>query len=237
MEKVIIIVNAEVTTAGTITLASPATNTMVTALKRAISANSPTTLVEVMAAASAWSKAFTLRESHEHPIYCPLTIDLPYQLPFPGQKIYQACKNIQGQRHWVEETLGYKTSMADTWLGDLWLPIILTPSKTLYGEVIGEGVVPNSYYQPINLPQKVYKSLHFLGDQLLKSLEAVPSVYLLQFRLLETEIVFDRLWPFPAAPAIASLGHPQGDLFAHYWNCISQQPRLNQVRSRKSVEA
>lgn len=37
-------------------------------------------------------------------------------------------------------------------------------------------------------------------------------------------ICFDRLWPFPIAPAIASVGVQQPDLFACHWRCVTGQP-------------
>ncbi len=226
MHKVIVIVNAEVNTQGAISLGSPATKTMVTALQRAISEDFEPTEVEVISAASLWSNTFTLSESNPNLIYCPLTIEMPPQWSFTGQKVFQACKDIQGRRQWVEQTLGYKTSIRDSWLGDLWLPVIVTGKETLFSPVIGEGAIPNSYEQPVELSRKVEKSLHRLAQKLLSSLKAPPSVYLVQFRLLANEIVFDRLWPFPAAPAIASLRYQQPDLFTCYWYCLTQQPIL-----------
>lgn len=112
--------------------------------------------------------------------------------------------------------------MSDSFLGDLWLPIVLTKKGPIYGEVIGEGEIPNSYEQPIDFSNhgsdgyddQIRQSLYYLGYQLLESINAIPSVYLLQFRMLEQEIFFDRLWPFPATPAIASVESQQPDLFA-----------------------
>jgi hypothetical protein len=62
-----------------------------------------------------------------------------------------------------------------------------------------------------------------LAKQLLSSISATPSVYLLQFRLLEEEIIFDRLWPFPAAPALTSLNVQQPNLYTCYWKCLTNQ--------------
>lgn len=227
MRKALIIVNAEVKAEGSIYLASPATEKMVMALEEAIAADSPTTQVEVMAAATLWSKTVKLPRPDETLIYCPLTIDIPAWLSFPGQKVYQDCKDIKGRRQWVEKNLGYQTSIGDSWLGDLWLPIAVTPTEFVYGAVIGEGIVPNSYEQPINLNKRVRRSLYDLAQSLLKSLEAPPSVYLLQFRLEGQTIVFDRLWPFPAAPTIASLRSQQPNLFSCYWQCLTHQSIAN----------
>lgn len=224
MHKVIIIVNAEVNAQGAISLGSPATRTMVTALRRAISADSDSTEVDVISAASLWSDSFTCSNSDPNLIYCPLTIEISPKFSFPAQKLYQTCKDIPKLRQLVEQNLGYKTSIRNSWLGDLWLPIIVTGQQMLYGSVIGEGAIPNSYEQPVELNSKVEKALHSLAQELLTSLDAPPSVYLVQFRLLGNEIVFDRLWPFPAAPAIASLRYQKPDLFTCHWYCLTQKP-------------
>lgn len=207
------------------------TEKMVAALKRAIAANSPTATVEVMAAAALWSQASQIQLQNSDPIYCPLTIQLPDWFKFPAWEIYKACQDIEGRRQWVELNLAYKTSIKDSWSGDLWLPVVLTAKKTLYGEVIGEGAIPNSYEQPVDLADELRKSLYHLAARLLESLSALPAVYLLQFRLIGKEIVFDRLWPFPAAPAIASIGSQQPDLFACHWQCLLGKP----IRSLRSI--
>ncbi|BBA79894.1 hypothetical protein RGRSB_1467 [cyanobacterium endosymbiont of Rhopalodia gibberula] len=224
MHKVIVIVNAEVNAQGAISLGSPATRTMVTALQRAILADSDSTEVDVISAASLWSNNLTYSKSNSNLIYCPLTIEIPPKFSFPVQKLYQTCQDIPGLQQWVEQNLGYKTSIRDSWLGDLWLPIVVTGKQMLYGSVIGEGAIPNSYEQPVELDRRVEKSLHSLAQELLTSLDAPPSVYLVQFRLLSNEIIFDRLWPFPAAPAIASLRYQQPNLFICHWYCLTQKP-------------
>ena len=91
------------------------------------------------------------------------------------------------------------------------------------GEIIGEGAFPNSYEQPITLKNSLRGSLHELAQELLESLNAPTSLYLLQFRLKGQNIVFDRLWPFPAAPAIASLTYSHLNLFSCYWQCLTHQ--------------
>ncbi|MDJ0658972.1 MAG: hypothetical protein QNJ42_05715 [Crocosphaera sp.] len=224
MRKALIIVNAQVKAEGTMYLASPATEKMVMALEKAIHADSPSTQVEVMAAATLWSKKAQASKPDSDIVYCPLTIEVPNWLSFPGQKIYQDCKDIKGKRQWVDKTLGYKTSIGDSWLGDLWLPIAVTPKELIYGEIIGEGAFPNSYEQPISLKESLRRPLYDLAQGLLESLDAPSSLYLLQFSLKGQTIVFDRLWPFPAAPAIASLRYPHPNLFTCYWQCLTHQP-------------
>ena len=83
--------------------------------------------------------------------------------------------------------------------------------------------MPNSYEHPVAIPKRQLKSLHGLADQLLDSLNAPPATYLLQFSLYNGEIVFDRLWPFPAAPALITLKTQQPDLFTCHWHCLTEK--------------
>lgn len=235
MQRVVIVVNSEVKATSKRALTSPVTEKMVAALSEAIVTNSPTTAVEVMAAAGLWSGANELsdksqaspRDRHCETIYCPLTIQLPDWFKFPARDIYRDCRDLEARRQWVESKLAYKTSTKDAWLGNLWLPVILTGKKPLYGEIIEEGAIPNTYEQPLQISDRTRQSLHYLAYQLLDSIDATPATYLLQFRLLSGEIVFDRLWPFPAAPAIASIGCQKPDLFACHWQCLLGQPVTN----------
>jgi hypothetical protein len=223
MSNVVIIVNAELSGNGKIST-SPVTEKMVKALKKAISSHSPKPLsVEVIAAASLWSKSFISNLS-EDSIYCPLTIQLPEYLNFPQQNIYQTCQKVDLLREWVQINLGYKTSTGNLGLGHLWLPVVLTAKGPMYGEVIGETEIPNSYLQPVDLGDEQRQRLYHLAYQLLNFLSATPSVYLLQFSFRNHHIVFDRLWPFPAAPALASIGKQTPDLFTCHWSCLNNQP-------------
>ena len=223
MEKVVIIINAEVSDLGQLLSASPVTQKMVEALQRSIVEESPSIEIEIVSAATLWSKnRTTLKKDRTDTIYCPLTIQLPDYFDFPQRKIYSACKDINSRRRWVEKNLGFKTSVGDSWLGHLWLPIVMT-NKPLFGEVIGEGPMPNSYEHPVQIPKRQRKSLHDLAEQLLDSLSATPATYLLQFSLYNGEIVFDRLWPFPAAPALITLKTQQPDLFTCHWRCMTNQ--------------
>jgi hypothetical protein len=228
MKKALIIVNAEVNDQGRMLPTSPVTAKMVDAMKLAIANYSSSSIsVELVAAGSLWSKSNKPIVADPQWIFCPLTIQLPDHFDFPGKEIYTACKDIVARRNWVEKKLGYKTSVGDSWLGHLWLPIVLTAKGPLYGEVIGEGAIPNSYEQPIELPERQRQSLYHLAYSLLDSLDAPPAVYLLQFSLYSNEIVFDRLWPFPAAPALASLRAQKPDLYACHWCCLTNQPLLD----------
>jgi len=224
MEKVVIIINADVSDRGKLISASPVTQKMVEALQGSIARDSPSMTVEIVSAATLWSKSARIikKDRVTDTIYCPLTIQLPDYLDFPQRKIFSACKDINSRRRWVEKNLGFKTSVGDSWLGHLWLPIIMT-DKPRFGEVIGEGSMPNSYEHPVAIPKRQQKLLHNLAEQLLDSLDAPPASYLLQFSLYNGEIVFDRLWPFPAAPALITSKTQQPDLFTCHWRCLTQQ--------------
>jgi hypothetical protein len=237
ISKVIIIVNAEINDKKKIVTASPATEKMVSCLKKAIQSELMTgqdeteirerqdrVPIEIISTASLWSE--TNRNDRgdskdNEIIYCPLTIELPHAFDFSGKQVFLACKDIKARRRWVEEKLSYQTHKGDRSFGDLWLPAIVLKDGIVYGEAIGEGEIPNFFQQPVDLPNTIRNSLHNLGNKLLKSISAVPAVYLLQFSLQGREIIFDRLWPFPAAPALASLKAQQPDLFTCYWYCLS----------------
>jgi hypothetical protein len=235
ISKVIIIVNAEVNDKKKIIAASPATEKMVSSVKKAIQAEQTTEqnkiedrgqqdqiTIEVIPTATLWLETNRSERNDNHEIiYCPLTIELPHVFEFSGKQVFLACKDIKARRHWVEEKLSYQTHKGDRSFGDLWLPAIVREDGISYAKAIGEGGIPNSFQQPVGLPDTIRHSLHNLADQLLQSISAVPAVYLLQFSLHGREIVFDRLWPFPAAPALASLNARQPDLFACHWYCLS----------------
>lgn len=225
MEKVVIIINAEVSDQGKLISASPVTQKMVEALQLSIAGCSPLKTVEIISAATLWTKnsKIVTNDKSTDTIYCPLTIQLPDYFDFPQRKIYSACKDINTRRRWVEKNLGFKTSVGDSWLGHLWLPVILT-EKLIFAEVIGEASIPNSYEHPVMIPKRQQKSLHGLAEKLLDSLDAPPATYLLQFSLYNGEIVFDRLWPFPAAPALITLKTQHPDLFTSHWHCLTQKP-------------
>jgi len=223
MSKVIIIVNAQVE-GGKISPNAPVAERMARALARGVTKSNPHSEIEIVSAADLWSKSLQLLSPSSNLVYCPLTIKLPDWFVFPAQKIYFACRELEKRRQWVEKNFGYHTSQDNQYLGDLWLPIIFTHEQLIYGSVISEGMIPNDYQQPCHLSPDIFRKLCHLAENLLDSIEAIPSVYLLQFRLLEQQIIFDRLWPFPATPAIASIGTQEPDLFTCHWHCLSHQP-------------
>lgn len=159
---------------------------------------------------------------------CPLTLSLPDALSFPEQSLYQTCRDVEGLRLRVIRQLGERVS-ADRSVcsgsGRFWLPIVLTAKGPLYGEVIQSDIRDAApYIQPLHLPDRYRQSLYQLGQRLLDLVSASPAVYLLQFDFQDEAIVFDRLFPFPAAPAIASLGIQTPDLFDCHWRCLTHQP-------------
>lgn len=184
--------------------------------------------VDVQVAATLTPSQFDNRL--ENAIFCPLTLALPQWLTFPAQTVYQACQNVEGLRQHVAQW-HYKTGD-----GNGWLPIVLTGKGPLYAEAIGAKGKPIAissdlstyqYFQPIHLVDVQRQSLYGLAQRLLRSLMAPPAVYLLQFGFHGETLQFDRLIPFPAAPAIASINLQEPDLFACHWRCLTHQPILD----------
>jgi hypothetical protein len=160
-------------------------------------------------------------------IYCPMTLDLPPTFEFWGQSIGRCCQEIDRLRNLAATTTGIKVGDG----GNLWLPIIWTAQDSIYGEIIGKN--GDDYQQPIDLEDiDLLQPLHQFSCQLLTQLTAPPATYLLQFSQAERGIIFDRLFPFPALPALASIGVQQPDLFDCHWRCITGQSIVNVPQSR-----
>jgi len=159
-------------------------------------------------------------------IICPLTFRLPEFLKFPGRSVYLACQDIATLRHQVSQRWPHQVGK-----GQLWLPIVLTARGPLYGEVIGLAPSPSAslpaYQQPVHLADRWRQPLYQLGFWLLALLNAPPAVYLLQFGLQDEHLCFDRLFPFPATPAIATIGLQTPDLFQCHWRCLTHQAILD----------
>ena len=223
MFKVVIIINAEVSETGKLIRASQVTEKMLAALKKA--AVNDGAEIEIVPVGKIVDNSWQPNKS-QSVIYCPLTIELPELLEFPGKSIYRACLEVKEIRLWVQEKLGYKATTNKSSMGDLWLPVVLTAKGPLYGEVIAEGAIPNAYEQPMDITDEHRHYLYPLAYKLLDHLNSPPSVYLLQFSW-QGQIIFDRVWPFPAAPAIASIDVQQPDLFMCYWRCLTNQPILD----------
>jgi len=221
-----IIVNAKVKQEGRLIAASPVTERMVNALKETIASQSPETIIETVAVASLWSDQAQQQTQMGGRVYCPLTIQLPRWLDFPGQKVYQACQDINARRQWVSEQLHLPLCNDANWLGDHWLPIAVTVEGLQFLPLIYEGMMPNAYEMVSwDLPpyQRYRSALENLAEALVKELNAPPAVYLLQFSVAQG-LLFDRLWPFPAAPAIATINQGHANLYHYHWCCLNNLP-------------
>ena len=189
------------------------------AFQGAIALNTPSVVAEICLI----SELSTIAIAPNETILCPLTLDVPETLLFPGQKIYQVCRDISSMRDRVLNQFS-----TDTGVGNFWLPIVLTTKGPLYGEVIGLeqnrlSSVP-TYSMPFHFSDIWRQHLYKLAFRLLQSLSAPPATYLMQFGFEDNKIYFDRLWPFPAAPAIASVGLQFPDLFTCHWFCLTNVP-------------
>ncbi|MDJ1176148.1 hypothetical protein [Roseofilum capinflatum] len=159
-------------------------------------------------------------------LFCPLTFNIPDWLPFSGQKTYQYCRSLNSLRQTVT-AWGYATGE-----GNHWLPLILTAKGPLYAEAIENR--NSSYHQPLHLGDRTRQTLYQLGYQLLRHIQAIPGVYLLQFGGT-SDPCFDRLIPFPDTPVLGSLGIQEPDLLTSYWYCQIGTPLIDlQIRSPSS---
>jgi hypothetical protein len=162
------------------------------------------------------SKAFVFPTNA---ILYPLTLDVPDELEFSGRSLFQQCQDLEGLRLLVNHQFGIATGE-----GSCWLPIVLTARGPLYAEAIAFVANSKSYQQPLHLSDRQRQPLYQFGFQLLQFLKAIPAVYLLQFSFQGETLCFDRLFPFPAEMAIASLSVQTPDLFTCHWRCLRGQP-------------
>ena len=188
-------------------------------LKAAIALGDPLTEVEICAVSELNSGAIALSGA----IVCPLTLDVPSNLVFPGQDVFRFGANVSAARDRVAQEL--QVPVGD---GNFWLPVVLTAKGPLYAEAIaGESDKLSgelSYSQPLHLSDVWRQQLYELAFGLLDLLNAPPATYLIQFGFVGDRICFDRLLPFPAAPAIASVGVQVPDLFVCHWYCLTNKP-------------
>ncbi|HEY9749948.1 MAG TPA: hypothetical protein V6C63_14780 [Allocoleopsis sp.] len=257
MQRVVLVVDAEVDASQQQVTSSPTIERMVAALRQAIlvePAGASTSQPSVgnpalFAAATPSIQVFSVsqlihleaidhasllslgrKEKSDQVFFCPLTLNLPNLFTWPGQTIYQQCREVDVLRQLVEQQFAWGTGD-----GYYWLPIVLTARGPLYGEVIAlaaeqggdkawDELSQFSFCQPLHVSDVWRQPLYELGFRLLRSLAAPPATYLLQFGFQGQTICFDRLWPFPAAPAIASLHVQTPDLFACHWLCLTRQP-------------
>jgi len=152
-------------------------------------------------------------------LLCPLTFNIPDWCYFPAREVFSACTDIDRMRRHVAEWL-YPVGN-----GVYWQPIVVTVKGMLFAEAIASSDRDASRFrQPLHLADAKRQPLYELGQRLLRSLAAMPGVYLMQFGMDERQIWFDRLIPFPDLPAIASIGVQTPDLFECHWKCLTQQP-------------
>ena len=167
---------------------------------------------------------------------CPLTLDVPSNLVFPGEDVFRFCRHVSAARDRVQEQLQVPTGD-----GNFWLPVVWTAKGPLYAEAIGAEADQESgelsYFQPVHLSDVWRQQLYDLAYRLLKLVNAPPATYLIQFGFVGERICFDRLWPFPAAPAIASVGVQVPDLFVCHWFCLTGAPIYDLQISSASLKS
>ncbi len=164
-------------------------------------------------------------------ILCPLGFEIPPAVSFPGRSLFEQCQDLDGLRNHVQAQFDIPSGS-----GQFWLPIVHTARGSLYGELIGwreqatlQGDSPSTkaetrFLQPVHMGDRWRQPLYKLAQQLLHSLQATPAVYLMQIGFQNGALCFDRLFPFPATPAIASLGIQTPDLYHCHWLCLTEQP-------------
>lgn len=188
-------------------------------LKAAIAQSDPLTDVRICAVSELNSGAL----ADGGALVCPLTLDLPSDWVFRGQDVWRFGANVSAARDRVAEKL--QVPVGD---GNFWLPVVLTAKGPLYAEAIAaecdklSGEL--SYSQPLHLSDVWRQQLYELAFRLLGLVNAPPATYLMQFGFVGDRIFFDRLLPFPAAPAIASVGIQVPDLFLCHWYCLTNKP-------------
>ncbi|MGJ3246435.1 MAG: hypothetical protein ACFE0I_10215 [Elainellaceae cyanobacterium] len=164
----------------------------------------------------------------EDEILCPLTLNIPETLDFAGRSLYSKCRDVPALRRYVHDQWGDAGGS-----GEFWQPIVWTAKGPLYAEVIGQPAAlsspktPSRFSQPFHLADRLRQPLYHLGYRLLNSLNAIPGTYLIQFGIHHQRLCFDRLYPFPALPAIASIGVQTPNLFECHWRCLINQPILD----------
>ena len=204
MPKVLIVAGGEKDTAAS--------------LKVAIAQSHPLTEVNICGVSELNSGAI----AQEGALVCPLTLDLPENLVFTAKDVFRFCRNVSAARDRVAQELLFPVGE-----GNFWLPVVLTAKGPLYAEAIGaEASLQSdalSYSQPVHLSDLWRQQLYELAYRLLNLLNAPPATYLMQFGFVGERICFDRLWPFPAAPAIASVGVQLPDLFVCHWYCLTNK--------------
>jgi hypothetical protein len=232
MSRVVIVVDAKGKKIGELGGTLPTTMQMVEPMKQAIALplSTPITLEVISSIDLAEGLLNPIPGSNltdDDIIWCPLTLDVPKTINFPGQNIFQACNNLTSLRQWVQQKFGCQTSDSNEVGENLYLPIVFTAKGPIYGEVIGETATTKLYQQPLDLLDQQRQPLYHLAYQLLQFLSASPGVYLLKFSYSQQDMIFDCLLPFPDLPAIASIGVQEPNLFTCHWHCLTNQPIID----------
>lgn len=227
MLEVWIVVDGEVNATGELVATSPATATMVAALQKAIAQNQNSATIKLLGKTDLNSLNLP-----KDVVFCPLSLHLPSNFDFPEKAIFKACENVEFFRYLISQKFGYITRT-----GNFWLPVVLTQKGPIYAETIGPkseistellttdlAELDLKYSQPVHFSDAMRQQIYEMAYNILKFLNASPATYLMQFGFIDREIWFDRILPFPAAPAIASINIQTPDLFACHWYCISNQP-------------
>ena len=228
MLEVWIVVDGEVNATGELVAASPATATMVEALRKAICLRyaiaQPPTTIKVLG-----KNDLNSLNLAEDVVFCPLSLNLPSNFDFPEKAIFKACQNVEFFRYLISQKFGYITKP-----GNFWLPVVLTQKGPIYAEAIGLASktspaleVELNYSQPPHFSDIMRQQIYEMAYNILKFLNASPATYLMQFGFIDKEIWFDRILPFPAAPAIASINTQTPDLFTCHWCCLTNQPIID----------
>lgn len=148
----------------------------------------------------------------------PLSLSVPPAMVSAAMgTMLAACRDRDALRQHVRDRL-------DVAVGDgrQWLPVVVTGRGPLYGEAIAFDSETAAFTQPDHLSDAARQPVYRTALRLLQSLDAPPSVYLMQFDLdPRHRVVFDRLYPFPARPALASFDVQRPDLFTCYWRCTT----------------
>jgi hypothetical protein len=159
-------------------------------------------------------------------IDCPLSLGVlsDPRLPthWPGRSLWETCAAVETLRSRVASELHWPTTDA----GDRWLPLVVTAKGPLYAEaIIRDPAAATGFEQPHHLSDRDRQTTYRLAFELLTLLKLPPSVYLVQWgRDAAGQTQFDRLYPFPAAPAIASLGVQSPDLLECHLRGLLSQP-------------
>lgn len=158
-------------------------------------------------------------------IDCPLSFgvlqDSRFPADWPARSLWETCADVELLRSRVARELQWPTTDG----GDRWLPLVVTAKGPLYAEAIARDLDTGSFVQPHHLSDRDRQTAYRLAFELLSLLKLPPGVYLVQWgQDAAGQTQFDRLYPFPAAPAIASLAVQTPDLFECHLRGLLSQP-------------